>query len=609
MDTSKRRLLRNGQPVRLTSKVFDTLLVLLQNSGRVVEKDELMEMVWPDTVVEENNLNVNISVLRKALGEVADERRIILTIPGRGYRFATTVKEVWDERADQAGENPELAGSIENRDFSTPRPGEETSVIPFRINPRRIPIKVVEETNTTQARSIAVLPFRRLGGEETDDYLGVGLADALITRISGMNRMLVRPTSSILKYDNSPHDATKVGTELRVNNVLEGSFRKVGDQIKVTVQVVSVIDGAIVWGHQFNEAFTDILAVEDSITEHVAAALVRELTREEIELLRKRDTQSNTAHHQYLKGRYHWNKRTADGLKEGMHFFLKALEEDPGYALAHSGLADSYIVLGNQAYLPPKEAFVKAKEGATQALNIDDRLPEAHASLGYVNWAFDWNWNEAELEYQKSISLNPGYATTHQWYSLCLASLGRTDEAIKESERARETDPVSLIGGSISGIVFYLCHQYDRAIDQCLGVLALDPGFYLAHLYLGWAYEQKGMNDQAIAAVQQSITLSGGGLMPLASLGYSYGISGRLREAQGVLERLDKLSKQTYVPAVYPATIYASIKRNNDAFEALERAYEERSNWLPLLNVDPKVDSLRSDPRFADLLHKVGFVV
>lgn len=343
VDTSKRTLLRDGKQVRLTPKVFDTLLVLLENSGRVIEKDEMMDKVWPDTVVEENNLNVNISILRKALEERPSGRQFIVTIPGRGYRFAAIVSELGDDDTDLIVESHTLTRIITEQrqgyddedgqprqdnplgsNFAIPvrsmlQLGESSSVIAVPAAASRRPIQSEGIERPRRSGSLAVLPFSLLTSNEADVYLGLGMSDALITRLSSINRIIIRPTSAIAGYDSLHRDAAEVGRELGVDKVLEGCFQRVGERIRVTVQLVSVGDGTILWADKFNEEFTDIFAVEDSISEQVAAVLTPKLSEDERKLLTKRHTESNDPHHSYLKGRYHWNKRTAAGLKKGMH--------------------------------------------------------------------------------------------------------------------------------------------------------------------------------------------------------------------------------------------------------------------------------------------------
>lgn len=454
-------------------------------------------------------------------------------------------------------------------------------------------------------KSIAVLPLKRLGSEESDDYLGVGMADALITRLSSTRRLMVRPTSAVLKYDGAQQNASSAGRELRVDSVIEGHFRRSAGRIRVTVQLVSVRDGSIMWAGKFDEKFTDIFTLEDSISDQVAGAL--RLTGEERQQIVKRYTHNNEAYQAFLKGRYYWNKRTADGLKRGLECFQLALAEDENYAAAYVGVADTLIMFGNLAVMPPREAFSRAKQSAMRALEIDDEMAEAHSSLGYAKWSLDWDWPAAEAEYTRAIELNPGYATARQWYSLFLASMGRTDEAIAEARRAEEIDPVSLTIKSNAGMVLFLCHRYDQAIEQCRKALEMDPNFYLAHLYIGWACDQKGAHDEAIAAVQQALAQSAGGMLALGSLAYSYALSGDRREAHRILTQLEQLSERTYVPAIYSAVIYAGLGETDSAFLWLDRAYDDRSNWLTLLKVDPRLDNLHSDDRFQKLMRRVGF--
>ena len=576
LDAPERRLMREGEVVPLAPKVFDTLVALVEVSGSLIDKDELMTRLWPDTFVEEGTLARNISDLRKALGESSGSGKYIETVPKRGYRFIASVK-----------------------------PSAGATLIVQRHT--RSSVVVEEEIEAENGvRSIAVLPLKSLGGNESDEYLGLGIADALITRLTNIRQIRVRPTSAVFKYVGLRQEPEGAGRELNVAAVLDGSIQRSSDRIRITVQLVSVKDGSALWAGKFDEKFTDIFTLEDSISEQVAAALTLSLTGEEWNQLKKRYTHNMEAHQAYFKGLYYWNKRTGEGLKRGLECFQQALAEDENYALAYVGLADTFILFGNLAVLPPREAFSRAKQAAMRALEIDEELAEAHSSLGYAKWSLDWDWPGAEQQFARAIELNPGYATAHQWYSLFLAAMGRADEAIVEARRAEEADPVSLVVRSNAGMVLYLCRRYDDAIEQCRTGLEMDPNFYLAQLYAGWAYDQKGMHDEAIASVQKALTLSARGMLPLGSLAYSHALSNERGDARRILAEFGELAERTYVPALYVAVIHAALGETDEAFQWLERAYDERSNWLTLLKVDPRIDSLRSDGRFEELLGRIG---
>jgi DNA-binding winged helix-turn-helix (wHTH) protein/tetratricopeptide (TPR) repeat protein len=570
LDSSKRLLTSRGELVPLTPKAFDILLVLVENRGQVVEKEELLKLVWPDTVVEEGNLTFNVHALRKALGERPSEHRYILTIPGRGYCFV----------ADTRTTHAEAFG-----DASTAPAGLE-----------RTPI-----------RSLAVLPFRSPGHGPEDEYLGLGVADALITRLSGLRQVVVRPTLSVRRYAGIDESPGVIGRELAVESILEGSIRRSGDRIRVTVQLISVRDGSELWAEKFDERFTDVFTVEDRVSERVAEALKIKLTEADREVLKKRYTLNPEAFQSYLKGRYYWNKRTRDGIRKGIEHFDQAIEQDPLYALAYAGLADCYSLLSMHGVLQPKEAFTRAKAAAIRALEIDDQLAEAHASLAYASLYYEWDWAAAEREFKRSIDLNPNYATAHHWYHEYLILQGRIAEAIEEIRKAQELDPLSPAINAALVLPLLNSGQYDRGIDGLKRVIELEPGFYRSHLFLGIAYVLVGQYDSAFKELQDAMSLSENGIRAMAALGWAYAVAGRRDEARSVMDELKRRMQERYVPPYSMAIILTALGEKNTALEWLERGYQARDEWLTRLGIAPELDSLRSDPRFRDLLRRVGF--
>ena len=575
LDTAEHLLLQDGRPVPLKPKVFDLLLELVTNSSHVLTKDELMKQIWPDSFVEEHNLAVSISTLRKALGEDHSEQPFIETVPRRGYRFVAGVREVWDESADmRSGSN-------------------------VRAH--------VKKEASVRAKSIAALPFKHIGAKAAEEeYLGLGLADALITRLSNLRQIVVRPTSAVRRYDGE-QDPVAAGRELRVSAVLDGSVQRFGKRIRVTVQLVSVHDGASLWAGKFDETFTNIFAVEDSISEHVATALMLKLTDKERKQLRKRYTENTEAYQAYLKGRYFLGKRTVESFGKSFGYFEQAISIDPEYALAYAGLADYYLLLMNFNVLPPQKAGPQAKEAALKALRFDDTLAEAHASLAYLKGIHEWDWAGAEREFERAIELNANDAIAHQFYSIYLRVLKRFDEAMAEAKKAQELDPLSLSINTSVGSLFYFARQYDQAIEQLSKTLELDPNFVMAHFYLGWAFEQKGMYEEAIAAFQKVVHISGNVPEFGAGLGHAYAVSGNTVKAREVLNELKALAKQRYVSPYDLALIHTGLGEEDEALDWLEKAYEERSVELALLKVDQRLDTLRKDSRFTDVLRLIGF--
>jgi DNA-binding winged helix-turn-helix (wHTH) protein/Tfp pilus assembly protein PilF len=567
VDPGKRLLLREGQPVPLTARAFDTLLVLVENQGRVLEKDELMRLVWPDTVVEESNLSQNVFTLRKVLGEQPHEHLYIATVPRRGYQFVAEVR----------------------------RTPASTSV---PAAPPWLP----------PARSLAVLPFISLGRKDTDEYLGLGMADALITRLGNIRRIIVRPTSAVRAYVGQTPDPVAAGRSLGVDMVLEGSIQRAGDRIRVTVQLVSVDAGAPVWGERFDERLPDLFAVQDSISLRLAAALVSTLTAEERVRMEKRDTDDHDAHDAYLKGRYHWNTRTEEGLNKAVGHFEQAIARDPRYALAHAGLADCYTLLGSAGYgaMRPQDALARARAAAMKALEIDPELAEPHTSLALVKFRLDWDWAEAEARFRRAISLNPGHASAHHFYGLYLSAMGRATEAMASLRLAQELDPLSLIIGTALGRAFHFAGHYDRAREQYLKTLELDPDFAEAHMNLGLVHAQRSMFAEAARELEQAMTIAGRRPLLQAILGYIYGLSGERDRARRTLDELEGLAGEGRIPTLFLVYPHIGLGEAERAFALLEKAYEERSGLLVFLKVEPIFDPLRADERFDGLLRRMG---
>jgi TolB-like protein/Tfp pilus assembly protein PilF len=455
-------------------------------------------------------------------------------------------------------------------------------------------------------RSLAVLPFKPIGAGDEDEYLGLGMADALITKLTNIREINIRPTSAVRKYGAQDQDPVAAGRELRVEAVVEGSVQRVGDQIRVTVQLVSVGDGSPMWGEKFDEHFTHIFAVQDRISEHVARALTLSLSSAEKELLTKRYTENSEAYQLYLKGRFFWNKRTVEGLKKGISYFNEAVERDPSYALAYVGLADSYSLLSDYRGLPPNQAYPQAKKAAMQALELDEQLAEAHAALAFIKAAYDWDWPGAETEYRRAIELNPNYETAHQWYAEYLSGMGRHEEAIVEIRRAREINPISLIINSVEAWVLYYAREYDQAIAQGQKVVEMDPHFAEVYEYLKRCYDQKGMYREAISARQMRRKLAACDTEETAALREAAAAtSGRVYWQKRLEQEVDE-SRREPSAAFDMAEIFAQLGKRDQAFAWLERAYEERSYLMMYLKVAPNLDPLRSGPRFADLLRRVG---
>jgi DNA-binding winged helix-turn-helix (wHTH) protein/TolB-like protein/Tfp pilus assembly protein PilF len=627
LEAVERRLLRGSELVALTPKTFELLLALVQNSGHVLGREELMQRLWPDVIVEESNLTQNIFALRKTLGDGADGQRYIETVPKRGYRFVAEVKEQWDEeevwqslgvegRASTAGQESVGTGEIvaltPAKTFAPAHSYYRSlihSLAPILLVgvvitlayawAERQPRPAATESRLT---SIAVLPFRSLESGR-DEYLGLGIADALITKLGGLRRLVVRPTGTMRKYSNPEQDPLAVGREQKVDAVLDASFQREGERIRVTARLLRVADGDTLWTYQCDEQqCTNIFALQDAISEKVAGALALQLTGEERGRLRKHYTENQAAYQEYLKGRYFWDKRTVEGYKKATEHFQRAIAIDPNYAQAYVGLADCFAFFKD-----------KAKEQLVKALELDDTLAEAHASLAF-NFKFcaEWDWAGAEQEFKRAIELNPNSTTAHDWYAYYLAARGRLDEAIAEVNQAHALDPLSVIINTDVGEFFYYARQYDRAIAAYRQALELDPNFGVARYLLGYAYEQKGMYEQAIAEFQKAIPLLEDeyyGKSLTGWLGHCYAVSGKRDEAVKILDELRELAKKpgvrVYGLAFQIASIYTGLGDKDRAFEWLEKEYAGHDYNLIQVTMDPRNDSLRSDPRFTDLLRRM----
>ena len=453
---------------------------------------------------------------------------------------------------------------------------------------------------------LAVLPFEDMS-PEPQEWFTDGMTEEMIAQLGRMHpqRLGVIARTSAMRFKKTYKGIDQIGRELGVDYILEGSVRRAGERVRITAQLVQVSDQTHLWAQSYNRHVADVFAIQIDVAEQIARALALELLPGEQAALAQALPTSPAAHEAYLRGRYYWNKRTPEALKKAVEYFQRAVEQDPGYALAYAGVADSYAVMASWNLLPPDEGYPKAKAAARKALEIDDTLAEAHALLAIVAKEYDWNFSGAERGFKKALQLNPGYATAHQWYAEYLAAMGRHEEAIAEIERAEELDPLSLIINAIAGYVCYFASEYDQAIDHCQKALELDPNFATAHYFIGWVYERKGMYGEAIAELQKARTLSGN-IDFLAVLGHAYAVSGRTKQARKILDEVKAFSERAYVSPYVLALIYMGLGEKDQAFAWLETAFTERAINLVVLKVDPRYDGLRDDPRFNDLLRRIG---
>jgi TolB-like protein/Flp pilus assembly protein TadD/predicted Ser/Thr protein kinase len=457
--------------------------------------------------------------------------------------------------------------------------------------------------------SVAVLPFVNASADPNTEYLSDGITESLINSLSQLPHLKVMSRDSAFMFKGKETDAQTVGQKLGVRAVLKGRVMQHGDDLQISAELVDARDNSHIWGQQYSRRPADIFALQTDLAKEMTSMLRMRLTGDDEKRMAKSYTANPEAYQDYLRGRYWWNKTSKEGFDRAIEYYQQALAKDPNYALAYAGLADCYSFLSILSVVPPKEAYPKAKEAALRALEIDDTLAEAHSSLAYIEAVNDWDWSGAEREFKRAIELNPNYAGSHQGYGIALALTGRLSEAMAEEKRALQLDPLSVLSNGSVALTLYEARQYDQAIEQERKTLDLDANYLIARIGLGLAYVQESMHQESIAELEKAVAVSGGNASALSNLGYAYAMAGRKAEAQKVLDKINELSKEGYVPAGAKARIYAGLGDKDKVFQWLETAYSERSiaGTLPgMIKVDPVFDSLHSDPRFTDLLRRMN---
>jgi TolB-like protein/Flp pilus assembly protein TadD len=521
--------------------------------------------------VDENSLAKVISEIRRTLGELPRDSGCIETVPRRGYRFVAEVE------VHRAAENAPVASG-------GPSPSAEI-------------------------RALAILPFSIANPRASDDSLGLGLADALITRLGQLQRTLLRPSSSVARFAGAAITPAAAGRELAVDTVIAGTLRRVGDTVRVSVQLISVATDSVTWADKFDLQSADSLALEDAISERVAAALTLTLARGERPPAPRRFTSSTDAYEHYMRGRYLWNKRTRDALLQAIHSFERAIAIDPGYALAHAGLAIAWIHAGVRAAISqsfrPREVMPKARAAAEKALALDDTLSEAHAALGQVLFIYEWKREEGMREMRRAMQLNPNDQNANHWYAMALAGMGRFDEALVQIQRARDIDPLALMVHANAGFILYRAGRHREAVEHLRNTVAIEPGFVMGRYRLGLACEASGLYEEAL---EQFHAMHPGPEDPLAftAIARTLALMGRHDDARRELTRLLDIARSTYVPAALIAGIYVALGDVERTFEYLERGVEERAITLMWLPLDQHWESVRGDARFAQLLRRIG---
>ena len=637
LDPQGRVLRRGAETVPLTRKAFDALLLLIQNAGRTVTKDELMETVWPGSVVEESNLTQTIFMVRKALDETTD-RRYILTVQGQGYQFLVPVREapvteapVTETASGELGVLP--LGVLPKTEapvvLSTAADEHELQLQSHQRSLRGwksavlilagVVFVVIAGLTTPLWRSrkgptaqtgrimLAVLPFQNLTGDPAQEYVSDGLTEEMLTQLGDLNpqRLGVIARTSVMHYKDAHTPLDQIGRELHVQYVLEGSVRRESERVRITAQLIQVKDQTHVWARQYDRELKDLLPLEGEVAREIAEEI--QLTFDSRKVAGNQSAvppQSFEGYDLYLKGLYFFNKRTPADLRVAVQYFQQATAKDPSYARAYAGLAKGYAILSAYGGSREAEFMPKARGAASKALELDENSSEAHTALALIVQNYDWDWQTSEKEFRRAIELNPNDATAHHWYAEHLMWRGRFDEALEQSERAHQLDPLSLIIAADNGAILYYSRKYDAAIEKWRSVQDMDPVFMRAHLIEG-AYVEKGRFAEALADNEkQRSTISDGAYWSWRA--YIHGRARQMTEAHRAIHELLKIEKTTPVDPNAMAQVFAGMGDKDQALAWLEKAYARRSNGLTTLKVDPAYDPLRSDPRFEDLLRRVG---
>jgi len=622
---------KNGIKLKLRPQAAKILVLLASRPSEVVTREQLKEEIWgTDFFVDfEHGLNLCIRQIRAALDDDADKPRYIETLPRHGYRFIARVEALVGYSSPLG--QPETPKS-------PPEPGvqadEDHRTAPQKPVQRRRAASIVAgvalaglaavmilfaftgvrerplpRNQGLPTESLAVLPLENLSHDMEQEYFADGMTDELITDLAKIHALRVISRNSVMQYKGKHKPMRQIARELNVNAVVEGTVMRSGDRVRITAQLIEAPTDRHLWAETYEGDLRDVLALQDEVARNITTQIRVKLQPAESSQLMGAPPINREAYELYLKGRYFWNKRDAEDLKKALDYFQRAAEKDPDYGPTQAGLADTYSLLGAAGYdvMSAAEAMEKAQSAATRALLIDEKLAEAHASLGFVIYRYDWDWPAAEKEFRRAIALNPNYATAHQWYSEYLIDLGRHEEAFTEARAALVLDPLSLIVNENMARMYYFARRFDQAIASSKNTLEMDPKFPISHLRLGRAFAAKGMYAQAVKEFQQFSALSGDKSLATASIGNALARSGDRSGAIRALNELAMLSKQKRVPSICFALIHAGLGENDEAITWLEEAYKERSDFLAVLKVDPLFDVLRPDPRFQELLRRIAF--
>jgi TolB-like protein/DNA-binding winged helix-turn-helix (wHTH) protein/Flp pilus assembly protein TadD len=633
LDVRAGELRKNGLRIRLQEQPIRVLTMLVEHPGEVVTREELQKRVWPaDTYVDfDHGLNKAINKIRDALADSAESPRFVETVPRRGYRFLAEVKAVDASTVSGAAGAAEVGGQAVAAE-SAAGPAAVGSDLPGRAEsfvgakqsssvarwaiPLLALVAVVAafgvwkfrsaSHSSPVIRSLAVLPLESLSNDASQEYFADGMTDELISDLGQISALRVISRTSAMTYKNARKPLPQIARELNVDAVVEGTVLRSGDRVRITAQLVDASSDKHLWSQSYEGEVKDTLTLQSQVARAIADQIRINLNSQEQAALQNAKVVNPQAYESYLKGRYFWNKRTADGLRVALAYFNQAIDEDPKYAQAYSGLSDTYALLGDWQYavMTPKEAMPKAKAAAMKAIELDGSLGEAHNSLAFCLDGFDWDLKGGEKEFLRALELNPGYATAHHWYAWHLSLMGRYPEAITEMKKAQNLDPLSLIIQADLAELLVIAHEYDQSIQESQKAIEMDANFAMAHNQLGQAYLQKRMNEPAVAQLKRAVQLSEDSPTCVANLARAFSASGNKDEATNLLAQLKKRSNASYSHGSEIATVYAALGDKDQAMIWLTKAYDERFNPGVLLR--PGFDPLRSDSRFQDIVRRVG---
>ena len=641
IDLDAVELRKQGRKLRLQEQPFQVLLLLLEHRGGLVSRDELKHRLWPhDTFVDfDHSLNTAVMRLREALGDSSESPRFIETVPKRGYRFIAPIDLIAapiQEGGVQVHVEPFTPANAITAAAAAGMPKESTQAFGV-VGPKKrsggiqiiskrtgiiatlaaltlaISAYSIHEVKAGRAKfqritSLVVLPLENVSGDKDQDYFADGMTDELIAHLGKIRSLRIISRTTAMAYKDNRKPLSEIARDLNVDGVVEGTVLRAGNRVRITAELVQVSTDRQIWAESYESPVGDILTLQGQVAGAIVNQISVQLTPDDQQRLASSPPPVNPeAYEDYLKGRYYWNKRSDQGISKAIEYFESATKKDPNYALGYAGLADCYSVVGSTIVgtMRPAEAGLKAKAAAQKALEMDSSLGEAETSLASVRFNYDWDWPAAASGFQRAVELNPSYATAYQRYSLYLIAMGRAQESVEQINLARQLDPLSLSINFSLGWRLYMARHYEQAIQQLRNTLDMDPNFALAHLVLGETFEQQGSYPQAIEQLQEATAISPNSPLMLAGLGHAYGVAKRTVEARALLNQLMEQSKKQYVAPFYIALVYAGLGENENAIDWLAKAYEDRSNGLVFIKVDPELDTLRSNPRFKEIQNKM----